>query len=240
MLFIKWVDKQSITVMELDHIFIFTQRVEQVVSVLQTFGLSEGTANVHSEQGTACRRFFFQNAYLELAWVTNETEIKSPIIARTKLWERSQYEQTGYCPFGLCFRSTQSSNQSINLIFEDGWRYYSEYLPEGQFANVAPNEDFPAEPMLFEMPFFSLAPTAYPSEKRQPLTHQKGFNTLTKVTLTLPVPIDNLSPAMRQVLWECPVNVSWGDTYAVTLEFDDARLGTRQAFTPLLPLVLTW
>jgi hypothetical protein len=143
--------------MELDHIFIFTHQAQQVASTLQTFGLSEGTANVHAGQGTACRRFYFQNAYLELAWVINEDEIKSPLIERTKLWERSQYKLTKYCPFGLCFRAKQQSSHSIRLLFEDGWRYHSIYLPQGQFANIASNEDFPAEPMLFALRCLFLA-----------------------------------------------------------------------------------
>ena len=62
--------------MELDHIFVFTQEPEHIAHSLQQFGLTEGTPNVHLEQGTACRRFFFHNAYLELAWVVNEDEIK--------------------------------------------------------------------------------------------------------------------------------------------------------------------
>ena len=171
--------------MELDHVFIFTQEHERLASSLQEFGLIEGTANVHSGQGTACRRFFFHNAYLELVWVVNEEEIKSAAIAKAKLWERSQYHLTKYCPFGLCFRTTNRLSNSITLLFDDAWRYYSNFLLEGQFANIASNEDFPAEPMLFEMPFFAVAPKDYPLEKQQPLDHKKGFKEITQVSLTL-------------------------------------------------------
>ncbi len=226
--------------MELDHIFIFTHHAEQVASTLQSFGLSEGTANVHPGQGTACRRFFFQNAYIELAWVINIDEIKKPVIERTKLWERSQYSLTHVCPFGLCFRTNQQPEQAVNLIFEDGWRYYSIYLPEGQFANIASNEDFPAEPMLFEMPFFGLAPKDYPLEKKQSLTHATGFHQLTKVSLALPPPINDFSVAFRKVLQEGAIQVSVGETYSATLEFDDGRQGELKDFNPLIPLRITW
>lgn len=53
--------------MELEHIFIFTNVPEQAAQLLQQFGLREGTFNIHPGQGTGCRRFFFQNACLELA-----------------------------------------------------------------------------------------------------------------------------------------------------------------------------
>lgn len=226
--------------MKIDHIFIFTHQAEQVASTLRRFGLSEGSANVHSGQGTACRRFYFQNAYLELAWVMNEDEVKNPVLERTKLWERSQYELTTYCPFGLCFRTDQQTGHSIRLLFEDSWQYHSIYLPEGHYANIASNEDFSAEPMLFEMPFFGLAPKDYPVAKQQPLTHAKGYQELTKVTLTLPVPLNDLSPAMKKVLHERIVDISWGEAYRVALEFDHGNQGEQQDFTGLIPLMITW
>ncbi|UFH57589.1 VOC family protein [Spirosoma sp. KNUC1025] len=226
--------------MEVDHIFMFTHQAEQVASAFQRFGLSEGTANVHPGQGTACRRFFFQNAYLELVWVVNTDEIKNPVIERTKLWERSQHKLTEYCPVGLCLRTKQQVAQSVSLLFEDGWRYYSRYLPEGQFANIASNEDFPAEPMLFEMPYFGLAPSDYPVEKQQPLIHARGFQQLTKVTLTLPGPVKNFSPAINKVLQESILHRSVGETYLLALEFDGGKQGETKDFNPLIPLRITW
>ncbi|WP_162390473.1 hypothetical protein [Spirosoma endbachense] len=94
--------------------------------------------------------------------------------------------------------------------------------------------------MLFEMPFFGLAPKDYPPQKQQPLTHAKGFNELTKVTLILPPPINDLSSAMKKVLHESIVHSSQGKTYLVALEFDDGKQGQQQNFTPLIPLVINW
>src|SRR4051795_12503434 len=102
--------------MELDHIFITTDSPDQSVNALQEFGLTEGSPNTHPGQGTACRRFFFENAYLELVWVTSENELKSPAIAETNLWERSRYQETNYCPFGICFRNVSSANNSGALV----------------------------------------------------------------------------------------------------------------------------
>jgi hypothetical protein len=226
--------------MELDHIFIFTQEHEQLADSLKGLGLSEGTPNVHRGQGTACRRFFFQNAYLELVWVVNEEESKGAAIARAKLWERSQYRHTNHCPFGLCFRAKYQTSTSMTLLFNDGWRYYSSFLPEGQFANIASNENFPAEPMLFEMPFFGLAPKDYPLAKQQPLKHERQFREITNVTLTLPMTMTNLSATMKRVLQNSMVNVLEGKDYFVSLELDYGKEGEVQAFYPLAPFALKW
>jgi hypothetical protein len=226
--------------MELDHIFIFTQQAEQVAQSLLHLGLSEGAPNIHPGQGTACRRFFFHNAYLELVWVINEEETKSPAIVNTRLWERSQYQFTNYCPFGLCFRPIEKVKDKVSLLFDDGWRYYSSFLPHGQFANIASNENFPAEPMLFEMPFFGIAPKDYPLEKQQPMNHEKGFKEITKVSLTLPTSTSNLSMSMQKVLGNSIVNVFEGKEYSVCLEFDGAKRGEIRNFHHLLPLIIEW
>lgn len=226
--------------MELDHIFIFTDSPAQVANSLDRFGLTEGTPNIHAGQGTSCRRFFFENAYLELAWVNSEEEIKSPAITKTRLWERSRYKVTDYCPFGLCFRNKEHTSHETSLIFEDGWKYKPPYLPEGLFINVASNTDFRWEPMLFEMPFFSFTPKDYPLANLQPLHHKKEFKTITKVILTLPGNIKNPSSAMQKVIADTIVAVSSGRNFSIALEFDDCIKGETQDFNHLVPLSIKW
>jgi len=226
--------------MELDHIFIFTQKHDRLADSLKAFGLSEGTPNTHSGQGTACRRFFFHNAYLELVWIANEEEARNSAFAKAKLWERSQYHFTNYCPFGLCFRTKSQPGKPFTLLFDDGWRYYSPFLPEGQFANIAPNESFATEPLLFEMPFFGIAPDDYPLGKQQILEHARGFEEVTSVSLTLPITTNSLSTAMKKVLRKSIVSVSEGEEYFVILELDGGRTEETQTFFPLAPLTLKW
>lgn len=226
--------------MELDHVFIFTEAPQQVATSFRQFGLTEGTPNVHPGQGTSCRRYFFGNAYLELVWVSNEEQIINPVISKTKLWERSQYQLTNYCPFGLCFRNPNLLSNSPTLLFEDGWKYQPPYLPEGVYVNVASNTDFRAEPMLFEMPFFGIAPKDYPPEKRQPLNHEMGLQEITKVILTLPVTMESLSPALQKVLSNSIVTLSQGKDYSVELEFDHGKRGEKQPFKQLIPLTFRW
>jgi hypothetical protein len=73
---------------ELDHIFICTEVGAPEADQLVAFGLAEGTSNVHPGQGTTNRRFFFHNAMLELLWVREEQEARSPPITPARLWER--------------------------------------------------------------------------------------------------------------------------------------------------------
>jgi hypothetical protein len=225
--------------MELDHIFLFTEVPEQAVKLLQQFGLKEGTSNIHPGQGTACRRFFFHNAYLELVWVTNEQEIKSSITSETKLWERSNSRITNYCPFGLCFRSQEPIN-SHTALFEDALHYKPLYMPQELYINVASNGDFHTEPMLFEFPFPSGAPEDYPTERRQPLNHERGFQEITCVTLTLPTAANRLSGAMQKVIHNSCVRLLEGEHYSAALEFDKGAQGKTKSFKDALPLTFLW
>ena len=226
--------------MELDHVFIITASPDQAADFLQEFGLTEGTPNTHPGQGTACKRFFFENAYLELVYVTSEEELKSPVVADTKLWFRSRYQKTHYCPFGICFRNATPEITGDTLIFEDGWKYKPPYIPEDMFINIASNTNYPAEPMLFEMPFFRRTPKDYSPERIQPLNHKMGFKEITKVTLTLPTTVEDLSPAMQKVVNNSIVVVVPGDDFNVTLEFDNCLKGEIQDFNPLIPLFIKW
>ena len=50
---------------ELDHLFSLVPRKALEADRLVEIELTEGEPNTHPGQGTACRRFFFRNAYLE-------------------------------------------------------------------------------------------------------------------------------------------------------------------------------
>src|SRR5450755_422213 len=81
-----------------DHVFICTTMGAPAADRLRQFGLVEGSPNQHPGQGTACRRFFFRNAMLELLWVAAVAEVQSDQTCRTRLWERWSGAAS---PFGI-------------------------------------------------------------------------------------------------------------------------------------------
>ena len=93
-------------VAELDHIFVCTSDDADHAARLVNFGLTEGTPNVHPGQGTACRRFFLANTYIELVWINDPTEAQSEAVRQTHLWERWIGRANDACPFGMALRPT--------------------------------------------------------------------------------------------------------------------------------------
>src|SRR4051812_3219105 len=105
---------------ELDHIFICVSHNADEAGRLAAFGLTEGSPNTHPGQGTACRRFFFRNGYLELLWVSDPMEAQLETARRTRLWERWSGRANGACPFGFGFRPETQTADSPPFSF---WEY---------------------------------------------------------------------------------------------------------------------
>lgn len=220
---------------EIDHFFVFTSIDAPVVDQLVKIGLTEGSRNVHPGQGTANRRIFFHNAMLEFLWLRNEAEARSPLIAPTRLWERSRYRASGYSPFGLALRLTEPAPTA--LPFET-WPFRPPYLPAHLQIAVARNDAHPAEPMLFVIPFGG-RPAAAPPEQRQPLDHALGLREITSLHLTLPAQ-ESTSSAWQTIERLGLVSLASGAELLAEVWFDHGPQGQEIDLRPELPLVLHW
>ena len=87
-----------------DHLFLLIEPDGPEIEALRHLGLTETYRRAHPGQGTANACFAFDNLYLELLWLTSEPEARSAPVARTRLWERSQWRSLGTCPFGIAVR----------------------------------------------------------------------------------------------------------------------------------------
>ena len=81
--------------MEVDHIFILLNNQVNEADELVNFGLTEGSNRAHLGQGIRNRKFYFENFYLEIAWVSNQSELASELTAQTRLWERANQKING-------------------------------------------------------------------------------------------------------------------------------------------------
>lgn len=221
---------------ELDHLFVCTSVGAPEAERLAAVGLIEGQSNLHPGQGTACRRLFFHNAYLELLWVHNEEEARGEAVRPLRLWERWLYQQTGYSPFGLCLRPSKRGDEPAGLPFET-WAYRPPYLPDPLQIDVAENSDHPAEPLLFHASF-GVRPDEYPSERKQPLEHPSGFREVTQVNISLPE--RTVSKALKVIEEGGLVKLCPGEAHLLEVVFDRAAQGKATDFRPHLPLVFRW
>jgi hypothetical protein len=209
-----------------DHIFICTSVGGVEANCLTAFGLIEGAPNTHPGQGTACRRFFFANSYIELLWVNNAAEAQSKAIQPTQLWQRWSGRVSGTCPFGFAFRPlTQIDGEAP---FRN-WKYSPPYLPAPLCLQVAANADVLTEPLLFCIPFRQ-------QTDRPPVNHPAGLREITRVVFATPY-AERLSEEMKAVTDAGLIQLRPGAEYLVELGFDMQSQGQVVDFRPSLPLV---
>jgi len=204
--------------LEVDHIFIMTSHGAPAADRLREFGLTEGTPNRHTGQGTACRRFFFHNAMLELLWVEDEAEAGSEAVRRTQLWEH--WSEDGASPFGVILRGGQGAPFAA-------WEYRNAGMPG--FAIEVAEGTLPEEPLWFY--FASMFPPPV-----QPREHACGLRDLTGVRIVgsaLPEGTVTMSMARAGV-----IAAGAGETM-LELEFDNGS-AYEVNFLPDLPLRLRY
>ena len=212
--------------MELDHLFVLlrpdapddplAERLERASAGLREAGLDEGSPNVHPGQGTACRRFFFDNAMFELLWLTDaEAAARSPA-ERLALSVRAS--DPAACPFGVAFRPSLVPNEPAGFPHAP---YRPAYLPEPLEIQVA-RDGSPREPLWFHLPFVP------PGKRRQdpsrsapePREHPAGIERLTAVEITLP---DAPGPLARSISASQPIRWLRGKHFRLALIFDHGR-----------------
>lgn len=219
--------------LELDHIFILASPGAPEAEQLRALGLSEGSRNVHPGQGTANRRFYFENVMLELIWVEDATEAQSDLAAPTGLWERMRWRESGASPFGVCLRDSEGGAPELPFATQE---YRPPYVPPGSAIAIAAGVP-PEEPLLFATPF-GRRPDDAVAGQREPLHHAAGMRELTAIHLTLAAS-PTVSSALQGVAELGIVRITHGDTPLLELWFDDGR-GQQADLRAALPLVVYW
>lgn len=167
--------------MELDHVFMFVEPGGAELAYLRSIGLSETYRRKHPGQGTENICFCFENIFLECIWVTNTAEIRSAAIARTGLYERSQWRVLGTSPFGFAWREPAAAMPASIPV----WPFTPPYLPPGMVIDVAVESDDPRQPMVFKSPG-GAPPSAWPAARRGNLQAGAGLGRVLSAGLRLP------------------------------------------------------
>lgn len=215
---------------EIDHVFLCCAVGAPEAEELRRLGLREGPPNIHPGQGTACRRFMFDNVYLELLWVCDEQDAQSDAVRPTRLWERWRDRDAAACPFGLVLREgTGEAGQPPFPITE----YRPSYVPPGVAIGIA------RDTVLSEPAVFLLASGGGGRRGGQRVLHDIPVSKLTGVTVFGPLRAP-LTPAVAAVQASGVAAIQESDDYRMELEFNRGRRGELADLRPTLPLVLRW
>lgn len=209
--------------LHLHHVFICTLVGAPEAQGLLDAGIVEGSPNTHPGQGTANRRFFFERGFLELLWVRDEREARSPLVAPTKLWDRWAERCQKANPFGICLSSAQGVDSKLPF---PAWPYQPDYLPGERrilFADSMPL----SEPEVFVLDW----PQAQSSPSTEPTQHPLGLCEMRSVSIGVPDPT-SISRTLRAILDAGPVHVHSSARPELVVEFS-ARREIQLSVSPL-------
>ena len=215
----------------LDHVFICCTEDAPEAEALARVGLKEGSSNEHRGQGTACRRFFFRNAYIELLWVSDAERARDATSIRTRLWERWSARQTGACPFGVVFRPRGTSLSEPPFAT---WSYHPPHLPHDITIEVGVGTLL-SEPELF----YWRHPRRPEDFRGEPIEHTMPVRDVTRLGIGIPGPGPRTASARAA---EAAGLITFPSTteHVMQLEFDGEAQRNVADLRPELPLVLRW
>src|SRR5215469_13456371 len=210
---------------ELDHVFVCTAPGAPEAEKLVEFGLHEGPPNQHPGQGTACRRFPFANAMIELLWVNDPSAAQSERTKRTLLWERWSSRQADASPFGICVRPVNPQDTGSPFL---AWEYRPAYLPDPLSLQIG--EAGIEEPMWVHLSFMRRA-----QRERWFTEHPIGVREITRLILTTPMPLR--SDVSRRIIESGVLETRMGAASLLEIEFDGQQRKKHVDFRPHLPVI---
>jgi Glyoxalase-like domain len=212
--------------MELDHLFIITTPSAPEIDRLEAIGLTPTYRREHVGQGTANVCYCFENAFLEVLWVSSVTEAQSPSVARMQLSKRAEWPGVAANPFGIAWRGSSATATPT-------WPCTPPYLPAGMAIDVAKDSDDLAQPLMFTFPGAN-APREWPSSRRGGLQAAGGFSQIELRRVWLPRDVQ-ASPALLQLAAACHASINVGQGRGHGLDLALTRADSRAALNLRLP-----
>ena len=213
----------------LDHVFVATP--DPGAEALATeFGLAFTERRRHVGQGTANACALFENAYLELLFPAEAEELESEVVRPLGLKERIEWERTGACPFGICFRPEELVDDAASAF--ETWPYRPSYLPPGSRIPIVTPPGQLLEPLIF------LMKRPRPSGAEPGVEHRGAKRTITAVIIHSPHEV-----ASRPSKWffdQGLVSLERSAEYLLEIVWDDRKQRKTERLGRSLPLAFSW
>lgn len=200
---------------ELDHLFFATSEPETLERELVEFGVAFAPHRTHPGQGTANACAMFENAYVEILWAHDRSELRSEVVQPLGLDERIRWRETGACPVGFCFKPSDLASGPATWPFAT-WRYKPAYVTVGDGISIVTPPRHLSEPVIFV------------STSRRPQgghEHRGTRRVLTGVHMSRPVSSSTMSPGVEWFVKNSLVSMSDGAGYLLELEWDQGQQG---------------
>lgn len=210
--------------LELDHIFILTDKPKEAGDLLVSMGLEESFSRDHKGQGTSNRRFAFSNGMVEILYVRDSEESNNGPAKNLRFPERIQTKNSS--PFGIVLTRTNDSKLAVPF---SGWKYQPDYFEPPNAFHVGDNSEILEEPLCIYVPFVG------------PVHRIEEIGTFKSISnVQVSVPLRKMSDTLLTLQTADRLDIKLGSEHMVMLTLDNGRSELSKDLRPVLPLIINW
>lgn len=210
--------------LELDHLFILTDKPKEAGDILVSMGLKESFSRNHEGQGTSNRRFEFSNGMLEILYVRDNEEANNGPARNLRFSERVL--KTNASPFGIIL--TRKDDLDLDMPF-GGWKYQPNYFEPPSAFHVGNNSEILEEPLCIYVPFIDPIDRKVDEGVFKSISHVQVF-----------VPLVAFSETLHTIQSADRLQIEHGSDHLVVVTLDNGRRGLSNDLRPDLPLIINW
>ena len=154
----------------LDHIFIWVDDLAAADALLEA-GFQEGPGRVHHGQGTANRKFYWNNFFLEFLALNDAEEFAQQAVVDSGLPAFAERAGMSGSPFGVCFLEHHVTAEALAPTHA----FAPDYLPSGTSMDIRFEPEALHAPWMVRLPFPTPDLSAHPKDHTLGGTEVHGF-----------------------------------------------------------------
>ena len=231
---------------KLDHILIWVDKDAPEIELFKENGFTSIISGSHSQQGTSGKHLFFLNFYIELLYISDDSEAFENIekfgcnyTVRSN-WRLNHTSS----PFGLALKMETFDKEKILFDYTEykaGWMKDDGLLMADNNKNLSaplvfvlrPKMEFPCYQSIDEM-----LQENTPEDFKKNRIHENGIRTLTSYNIYIDYRVETAK--MINYLNTNGINILKGDKNCIELIFDNGINNQEIDFRPRLPLIIKY
>lgn len=228
--------------LQLDHIFIWVNKDAPEIEIFKNAGFTSIISGEHKGQGTAGKYIFFLNFYIELLYISDQTEAVNNLDNfGCNYIERSQWCQNKSSFLGIGLKMTSFDQNNIPFSYKE---YNSGWMRDKGLLMATNNENL-SDPLVFILYPNMVYPNYNsieemviddkPNDFKENHIHKNGIKTLTSYKI-----VTTSTSEIVKKLADNGINIVKGEVEKLELTFDNNLNNKEIDFNPDFPVVIKY
>jgi hypothetical protein len=229
-------------ILQLDHIFIWVKKDAPEIEIFNKVGFTSIISGLHKGQGTAGKYIFFLNFYIELLYISDQTEALNNIDNfGCNYIKRSKWRQNKSSFFGLGLKMNSFDLKNIPFAYKE---FKSSWM-RGNGLLMATNNQNLNDPIVFilypdmEFPNYNsveeMLTDNKPDDFKKNHIHDNEIKTLTSYKI-----ITTSKSGMINDLAKSGINIETGNEENLEFTFDNNVKNKEIDLNPNFPVVIKY